>query len=109
SEAVDATTVNANTVQLLNAAGQVVAATVSYNATTMTATLQPGAALASGTTYTAKVVGGSSGVKDPAGNALATTVSWTFTTQTAGVYTLWNSSAAPLVADNGDTTAVNVG
>ena len=44
------------------------------------ATLTPSSALASSTTYTATVVGGASGVKDAAGNALATNFTWSFTT-----------------------------
>ena len=42
----------------------VVPATVSYDAATTTATLDPGAALANSTTYTATVRGGASGAKD---------------------------------------------
>ena len=46
-----------------------VTAAVAYNGTTNTATLTPAAALANATTYTARVVGGTSGVKDVAGNS----------------------------------------
>jgi hypothetical protein len=54
---------------------------VGYNGTV--ATLNPNADLAAGTTYTATIKGGSSGVKDVAGNALATDKTWTFTTAPA--------------------------
>ncbi len=80
NEAMTASTVTASTVQLLNPSSQVVTATVSYNTTTRTVTLTPSAALAGNTTYTARIIGGASGVKDAAGNALASTYSWTFTT-----------------------------
>ena len=52
-----------------------VAASVSYDAATRTATLNPGSNLAAGLTYTASL---SSGIRDLAGNALAA-LSWTFT------------------------------
>jgi len=45
--------------------------------------LNPGTDLAPGTTYTATIKGGSGGVKDLAGNALASDRSWTFTTAAA--------------------------
>jgi hypothetical protein len=57
-----------------------VAATVSYSSTTNKATLNPNSDLASNTTYTATVKGGSTGAKDSAGNALAQDYSWSFTT-----------------------------
>ena len=81
SEAMTASTINTTTVGLRNGATSV-AASVSYNATTFTATLTPTAALSYATTYTATVTGGSPGVKDLAGNALAATASWSFTTVT---------------------------
>ena len=55
--------------------GPVVAATVTYNATTRTATLNPSATLAANTTYTMAT----SSVRDLAGNPLAFR-SWTFRT-----------------------------
>ncbi|MBX7442275.1 MULTISPECIES: S8 family serine peptidase [unclassified Arthrobacter] len=71
--------VSASTFLLRNAAGSTLAATVSYNATTRTATLDPAANLAPDATYTATLVGGSSAIRDTAGTPLATT-SWSFTT-----------------------------
>ena len=59
-------------------------AAVSYNSTNNVATLNPTADLAAGTTYTATIMGGSGGVKDVAGNALASTKTWNFTTASAG-------------------------
>jgi methionine-rich copper-binding protein CopC len=54
----------------------VVPSTVTYDSATMTATLQPNAALSAGTKYTVTLT---SGIKDLAGNALKST-SWSFTT-----------------------------
>jgi hypothetical protein len=57
-----------------------VAATVSYDPTTNKATLNPNVELQAGKTYSAKVKGGSAGVKDSAGNPLAADKVWSFTT-----------------------------
>ena len=56
---------------LRNAGGTTVGATVGYDTGTLVATLTPSSALAAGQTYTATITGGSAGVKDAAGNALA--------------------------------------
>ncbi len=87
SEAMAASTINDTTVELRNPANVKVAATVSYNAATNTATLAPTTTLADSTVYTAKVLSGASGVKDLAGNALASDYSWSFTTGVAGTGT----------------------
>jgi methionine-rich copper-binding protein CopC len=79
SEAVQG--VSATTFRLRNAAGTVITAVVSYNATSRVATLNPSATLAAGTTYTVTLTGGTSAIRDVAGNPLATT-SWKFTTGT---------------------------
>lgn len=71
---------------LKNAAGTTVPATVTYNATTRTATLDPSAALAADTVYTATLVGGTSAIRDAAGTPLASS-SWTFLTGPAPVVT----------------------
>jgi len=74
----DATTVT------LRTAGTPVPAVVTYNATTRVATLNPDANLAADATYTVTLTGGSSGIRDLAGNPLAT-VAWSFTTGPAPV------------------------
>ncbi len=79
-EAVDVATVGADTFELRDISLGLVAATVTYDGTANTATLVPNAALDAATTYTATLKGGTGGVADPAGNALATDVSWSFTT-----------------------------
>jgi hypothetical protein len=63
----------------LSGPGGAIAASVSYNSGTNTATLQPNAALAAGTSYTARV----SGVKDLAGNTITSAYSWGFSTAAA--------------------------
>jgi hypothetical protein len=57
-----------------------VSASVSYDPTTKKATLNPNAQLQAGKTYTAKVKGGSAGVKDSVGNPMAADKVWSFTT-----------------------------
>jgi subtilisin family serine protease len=56
-----------------------VPATVSYNATTKQATLNPSSNLLPGKTYVATVKGGSTGVKDTQGDAMGTNKVWQFT------------------------------
>jgi len=81
SEAMDASTISTSTVTLVvQSTGTSVPATVTYNATTRVVTLKSTASLANGTTYTAKILSGASGVKDLAGNALAADKVWSFTT-----------------------------
>jgi hypothetical protein len=77
SEAVQG--VSGTTFTLRNPAGTVITAVVSYNATTRVATLNPSATLAAGTKYTARLTGGTTAIRDVAGNPLALT-SWSFTT-----------------------------
>src|SRR4051794_12918871 len=59
------------------AGGTNVSAVVTYNATTHVATLNPAANLAQGATYTATLTGGSTAIRDLAGNPFATTT-WSF-------------------------------
>jgi hypothetical protein len=82
SEAMNTSTITSDTFTL-KAGTTAVTAAVTYNSTGNTATLNPGTDLAAGTTYTATIKGGSTGVKDAAGNALATDKTWTFTTAPA--------------------------
>ncbi|QIN81379.1 hypothetical protein GBA63_01120 [Rubrobacter tropicus] len=77
SEAMTADTVNGTTVRLVRN-GTRVGATVNYSPATRVVTLNPNANLVRGATYTATIVGGANGVKDTAGNAMATGMSWSF-------------------------------
>ncbi|MEP7375511.1 MAG: Ig-like domain-containing protein [Chitinophagaceae bacterium] len=96
SEAMDATTINSSNIELRNASNVLVTAFVSYNAGTRTASITPSAALANSTVYTAKVKSGTSGVKDVAGNALATDYSWSFTTEVGDIIPPTVTSVTPL-------------
>jgi len=102
SEAIDAATINGNTVQLKTAAGATVAGAVTYDPATWTATFTPSAALADTSVYTV-VVKGSTGtdvVRDLAGNALAADFTSIFTTA---------SSNTPPTADAGSNQTANEG
>ena len=88
SKAMDANTINGATFTLTKPDGpdadtnpDAVPGTVAYDSTSKKATLTPSAKLAYGTTYTATVKGGTSGVKDAAGNPLSADAVWTFATQ----------------------------
>jgi Domain of unknown function (DUF4082)/Bacterial Ig-like domain len=108
SEAMDAATIGAATFELRNtAANSFVAGSVSYNASTRVATFTPSAALLPGTPYSASVRGGSTDprAKDSAGNALAATVSWAFTT--AAVDTTPPTISARSPADGAVGVALN--
>jgi Domain of unknown function (DUF4082)/Bacterial Ig-like domain/Bacterial Ig domain len=83
SEAMDAATINSNTVQLRTAGGALVSSVVTFNAGTRVATLNPAPTLAGVSTYTVTVRGGATDprVKDVAGNAMAANRVWSFTTR----------------------------
>ena len=110
SEAINASTVTSSTVRLLSGTTQV-AATVTYNASNNTATITPTAALGNSKTYTISILGGASGVKDAAGNALAQTATSTFTTVavTAPPTSLWPTTKKPGTVDVGEGDAVSLG
>ena len=83
SEAIAASTITDATFTLTLGGGSgatPVAAAVSYDPTTNKATLNPNVSLQAGKTYSAKVKGGSAGVKDSAGNPMAADRVWSFTT-----------------------------
>jgi hypothetical protein len=114
NKALNAATVNTTTFQLLGPSNSVVSATVTYNSTTFTATLQPASALAYSTTYTALLPAG--GVKDTAGTALAANVTWTFTTGSAPPpppsncpCKIFGANATPTTVDSGENLPVELG
>jgi hypothetical protein len=75
SEPIDPASIDATSFTLTGPGG-IVAATVSYDAATRTATLNPTASLEPGTMYTVVIAG----ARDLAGNTLAQPATWTFTT-----------------------------
>jgi hypothetical protein len=112
SEALLASSVTTSTFALRNAANQLVAASVTYNASTNTATLQPQQALTAGTTYTARLVGGSAGVKDVAGNALASDYTWSFITAAGASCpcSLWDpATTLPTITSDTDPSSYEFG
>ena len=82
NEAINASTVNGTTFQLRDANNNLVSSTL--NTSSNQITLTPSSALNNSTVYTATIKGGASGLKDLAGNALASDYSWSFTTAAAG-------------------------
>lgn len=80
SEAMNASTVNANTIVLRDASNVVVPATVTYNSATQSATVTPANTLQAPATYTATAKGGSGGVADVAGNTMSADYTWSFKT-----------------------------
>jgi len=113
NEPMDAATITGSSIELRNAANALVPASVSYDAASRKATLQPSAALAASTVHTATVKGGTVDprVKDVAGNAMAANVSWSFTTGAAPTCpcSAWAASATPAQPSVNDSGAVNVG
>ena len=79
SEPMNAASITSTTFELRNAANVKVPAVVTYGE--LTATLQPASPLTVSASYTARVRGGPTGVKDSAGNALAADFVWSFSTQ----------------------------
>lgn len=114
NKSLNAATVNSSTFQLLGPSNVQVSATVSYNSGTLTATLQPAAALSYSTTYTAMLTAG--GVKDTSGTALASNVVWTFTTGAAPPpppsncpCKIWSVAPTPGTVDSGENSPVELG
>ncbi|NMR28553.1 Ig-like domain-containing protein [Arthrobacter sp. SF27] len=97
------TSVSGTTFTLKNAAGTVIPAAVSYNATTRVATLNPSANLAADTRYTATLTGGTTAIRDTLGTPLAST-SWSFITGAAPTMT----ARTPAVNATGVRRANNI-
>lgn len=107
SEAMNPATISSATVTLRDEAQGLVPATVTYDVTSQTATLDPSSRLEPTATYTARVVSGSTGVKDVADNSMAADVVWTFTT-TADTDTPIVVSRSPAPGATNVSTAVSV-
>ncbi|WGV27943.1 DUF4082 domain-containing protein [Halotia branconii] len=110
SEGMDSATINTNTFELRNSSNALVAATISYNTANRTATLTPSSPLANSMTYTTTVKGGSTGVKDLAGNALTANLTWSFTTVATGSSsTIWSPATTPTVLADPDNVPIELG
>jgi len=93
SEAMNASTITTATFAMSGPGAAPVAGTIAYNASTYIASFTPSSALAPSTAYTATIT---TGVKDAAGNALATNHAWSFTTSA-----LASGQAAPALGAAG--------
>ncbi|MEO8225096.1 MAG: N,N-dimethylformamidase beta subunit family domain-containing protein, partial [Gammaproteobacteria bacterium] len=80
SEPINGTTVNSSTFELRRQDGSLVPGSVSYTGSSVQATFQPSDPLTYSSPYSATIKGGSSGVKDVAGNALSSNYTWAFAT-----------------------------
>jgi hypothetical protein len=103
SHALNASTLTVDTFELRDAGNAVVPGSFSYDASQRIAILTPTNALAPSSTYTARVVGGSKGVKDSADVALPSDTVWTFVT--AAVNTV--PSLAPGFSEGTGTTTLD--
>jgi O-glycosyl hydrolase len=100
--AMNASSITTGTFTLAAQGGSAVAGTVSYDATSQTATFTPAASLAYSTTYTATLT---AGVTSSAGTALAA-MSWSFTTAAPPPLTVSAMTPANGATNVGVTTGV---
>ncbi len=113
SESMDPSTISSATFEVRDAANALVSGSLSYSSGSLSASFVPNNALASGTTYTVTVRGGASDprVKDLAGNPMAATASWSFTTAAAPTCpcSIFNVTDTPAVLSDSDVSAVELG
>ena len=115
NEPINPATIDTSTFELRYDVNKIVAATVSYDVASQTATLTPTAPLTDTTVFTVTVRGGATDprVKDVPGNALANDYTWSFST-TAGPCstvpcTIWSLSDTPTSESENDPNAGEVG
>ena len=106
SEALSSSTVTSSTFQLRDALNNLITATVSTASNVIT--LAPSSALVGSTTYTATIIGGASGVKDLAGNALVNNYSWSFTSASVDVTPPTVTSVSPISGATGVSVSTTV-
>lgn len=105
SENMTSSTITPSTFTVVGPGATPVAGTVTYNSTTRIAQFTPTAPLALGTAYTATVT---AGVKDSAGNSLASNYVWSFTTSgTAGTQAVVALGAADAFVVLAGSTVTN--
>jgi hypothetical protein len=115
NEPISTTTINASTFALRDASGNVLPATVTYDPASYTATLDPSAPLTYTARYTATLIGGASGIKDMAGDAMAGNYVWAFTAAPPPPppptcpCTIWSNSTVPTVPADSDGQPIEVG
>jgi hypothetical protein len=103
SEAISAASITGTTVQLKDAGNNIIAATL--NTSSNIVTLTPSAALTNNMVYTVTLLSGASGVKDLAGNSLASNFVWSFSTIVGDIVPPTISTVSPV---NG-ATGVSIG
>ncbi|MCI0350777.1 MAG: DUF4082 domain-containing protein [Acidobacteriales bacterium] len=112
-QALDPATVTSNTFQLFDSASVPIPATVTYDASSSTATLRPDSPLGLATSYRPVIVGGNDGVKNTSGRPMRMGVRWVFTTEPTPAgscpCSVWNPAIVPSVVDSGDGQAIEVG
>ena len=82
SEVMSSASINVNTILLKDDGNNAVTGTISFDPSTKIASFTPSAPLQYNKIYTATIKSGASGVKDTAGNPLASDFTWSFTTMT---------------------------
>ncbi len=96
SEAMNPSTIDTTTFSLKDSLNNPVAGTVTYDASTKTATFKPSSNLAYSTTYTATI---STGAKDLAGSGLIANKAWSFTTKPEAAAPVTTLSTIPTYPD----------
>ncbi len=99
SEDMDPASIQATSIELRDALSNKVNASVTYNSSTRTASLQPLSALQEATVYTLIVKNGVQGVKDLAGNSLASQYVAYFTTVSTAI-SIFSPSLLPASFNN---------
>ena len=108
SEPIDPATITPSTVGLYDSSNTLVSASVNYNSATNTAILTPSSLLLSSASYTVIIKGGVDGVKDVAGNPLASQFASTFITSRPEI-AIWDNTTIPTYPSVNDSNAVEVG
>jgi methionine-rich copper-binding protein CopC len=110
SEAMNASSITATTIQLVDPSDNVVASSVTYNSSTNTATLTPTNSLSPGLTYSVQVLGGASGVQSAVLDVpMAATYLSTFTTAAVASDSIFSAATTPANVDENDTQSVELG
>jgi hypothetical protein len=107
-EPLDPASVTGANFELRGPSGATIPASVSYDAATRTATLDPTSRLDPATTYDAVVRGGAGGIRDAGGNPLAQDYAWSFSTFTCPC-SLWSDATRPLDASYPDPQGYELG
>ena len=110
SEPMNPATISGGTFELRTAGNVLVPATVTYDSGTNTARLTPTSLLTPAATFTARVIGGTSGMKDATGNPLGADNTWSFTTVALNCpCSIWADTATPATPAGTDGYPITVG